>query len=395
MTQQVSSDTLQVRYVPITNGFPILETKQLSTTLNAALQGGEPTKDFFSQLNQTAIFWQDIAAGTLSFVDGHDSAGQPIVMASSGNINMRILAEWSGRPFTPDTPIGTIFVELGNTETKVQQLLAASIMLDSQPPAGTIDEPFFNSLRPTLYAGFADLLKGIAGQLASMASTEDPSIDPQTAIVSIITTASQKTISALGSLASWGLKKVLADFNEMAFSLGVVAPLMAVPLVFEYLSHPMFLSVMVINKSNRTIDLTPLDQIHGKASVNWPASSLPVPAEVPGNASGTLTGTLLQTALSQYINSNTYGAIGLVLSSTGTAESPIRDVISVPWSGDNTIWAGASNEDAATIWDSHSGSPHQLTYHTDAQNLQIDVAISALNGTTDDRYWYGVLIVIS
>jgi hypothetical protein len=394
MAVQQNDDTLPIAYKPITVGFPIIQTDQLNATLDAALKGGAPTTAFFEQLNKTAAFWSDIAEGTLSFVDGVDPSGTPVVMASSGDIDMRIIATWSGATDIT-VPFGTMVVQLANTHTFVQQAMAFQILLTQPPPQGPVGEALFDALRPTLYSSFADLIRTMAAQLAIMSATKDPSIDPQTFIVTLLSAASQKAISGLGALAAWGLSKIIIDFNELAFSLGAVAPLMAVPLVFEYLAHAMYLSVLVINNSTLDFKLSLADQPHGQASVTWASAALPGlrRTDFPIGPDGPAV--LLQNALSQYINTNTWSSIGIVLATDAEGGDQTAEVVSVPWAGDNTIWAGAPSSSPGQTWDDHNSPNGQLAYATTRGNYTVRMATNKLEGETDGQYWYAALIEIS
>ncbi|NTZ83348.1 hypothetical protein FCJ61_10150 [Burkholderia metallica] len=388
------TDTLHVSYAPITTGFPIVETDTLGATLDAALEGGETTQAFFEQLNETAAFWADIADGTLSFVNGNDPHGVPVLIASSGNVDMRLIAEWSGATDI-STPFGTMVVELGNRETDIQQVMAFTIRLDEAPAQGAVGDALFASLRPFLYSSFADVLKSMAAQLAVMADTEDPSIDPETFIVTVLSAASQKAISLLGSLAAWGLGKLFVDFDALAFNLSVVAPLMAVPLVLSYLAHPMYLSVLVINNSRLDFTLSCAAQPHGQASVNWPAATLPAISHVDFPLGEGDNPALLQTGLSQYINTNTASSIGIVLETDEQGGARSAEVVSVPWSGENAIWAGTPSASPGQTWRDHNASNGSLSYVARFADYTVRMATNKLQGETNGVYWYAVLIVIS
>ncbi|VWB06705.1 hypothetical protein [Burkholderia lata] len=394
MNIRSGADSLHVRYVPRTTGFPIVQTDALAATLDAALEGGETTEAFFEQLNETAAFWADIADGTLSFVNGTDPHGVPVVIASSGNVDMRMIAVGSGATAI-STPIGTMVVELGNRQTDIRQAMAFDILLDEAPAQGAVGDALFAALRPFLYSSFAEVLKSMAAQLAVMADTENPSIDPQTFIVTVLSAASQKAIGVLGSLAAWGLRNLFVDFDALAFNLSVVAPLMAVPLVLSYLAHPMYLSVLVINNSRLDFTLSLAAQVHGQSSVNWPAATLPAISRADFPLGDGDQPALLQTGLSQYTNTNTFSSIGIVLATDAQGGDRSAEVVSVPWSGQNTIWAGTPSASPDRTWSDHDAPNGQLGYVAQFAGYTVRMATNTLQGETRGVYWYAVLIVIS
>lgn len=394
MNMRSATDTLHVSYAPITTGFPIVVTDTLAATLDAALEGGKTTEAFFEQLNETAAFWADIADGTLSFVNGTDPHGVPVVIASSGNVDMRLIAVWSGATDI-STPFGTMVVELGNRQTGIQQAMAFYICLDEAPAQGVVGDALFAALRPFLYSSFADVLRSMAAQLAVMADTENPSIDPQTFIVTVLSAASQKAISVAGSLTAWGLGKLFVGFDALAFNLSVVAPLMAVPLVLSCLAHPMYLSVLVINNSRLDFTLSLAAQPHGQSSVNWPAATLPAISHVDFPLGRGDQPALLQTGLSQYINTSTASSIGIVLETNAQGGARAAEVVSVPWSGQNTIWAGAPSASPNQTWSDHHASNGRLSYVAQFAGYTVCMATNKLQGETKGVYWYAVLIVIS
>lgn len=390
MNTATPDDTVSLKFTEVTKGFPFVDDDALRAALGRALDGGDATQQLFDQLNATGTFWAAIADKSLSFAPGVSPEGTPVVMASSGNVQMRIIATYSGVTGLGE-PFGTLAVELANGATRIQQIMVYHIWLTALP-AGPAGQPLFDGLLRGIYAAFSLMIQTLAATLAQAASVRDPRINPADTVVAVLAAMSSKSVSLQGTLAEWGLSKLIVDFDDIAFSVFVTAPLIAIPMLFGYLAHAMYTSVMVVNRTDLDFTLSVEKQVWGEASVDWPITRLAARSDSPipvGSAAK-----LAQMAVAQYINTNTMGSIGLVLATSRDGGASAAEVIAVPWAGVNTIWTGRPGATPDETYDDHAVTNDRLAYSADFDGFTVKMAISRLTGATGGAYWYGVLIAI-
>ncbi|MBW4960139.1 hypothetical protein, partial [Klebsiella pneumoniae] len=86
----------------------------------------------------------------------------------------------------------------------------------------------------------------------------------------------------------------------------------------------------------------------------------------------------------QFINSSDLGSIGdlITLTPSGGATSVANLLVSIPWSGDNTVWVGSSSGSAQSTYDAHSAPNGQLSVSSTFDQYTVTVAITKLTGET-------------
>lgn len=393
-TQPDSSNTITLALGAITPGWPMVADDALSAAIANAIQGGNPTTTYFNDLNNLSLFWAQLAAGLITLTPGISPQGDPILMASSGNIDFRAEVVYAGGEFTvpldgPAPVIGTLSLSLGVTGLQLTQMAAMTLAVTSLPPGTTIDQTLFIQLLPSIYTLIGDALLGMASSIAEQCQLVNPSIDPAGIAASVIAIASSKTILLVGAISS----KLLIKFMQISFK-GVLAnftvfgALAAVPLLLKALGHAMTNSVLVYNLTSGPLAVNIQKLAHGRQSLQLDATTLPG-IQVLLNPLGD--GDDYPVAYSvncQQTNSNDFSAIGLVLN-CGAASS----VISIPWAGTNSLWIGPYSADADALWNAHSSGNNHLNMSTTVDSVRYTAALNALSGKTDGSYFYCVLIV--
>lgn len=389
-------------FAPITNGMPSVADSYLSTALDAACAGGAATQSFFAALNDTASFWSMLAAGTIEFANAVDPQNEYVVIASSGNVDLRLVATYAGGEFTvsasePPPVIGTLSVSLGIKGLNLTQMWAADIALTSLPAeTPSMNADLFAGLKGSLYLSVEDTLKSMAQAIAQASTVVSPSVDPVSIAGSVLAAASAKLIGLVGAITrKVAFKYIQVTTTKLVLSYAAFGVLQAIPAVMKVLAHEMTSSILVYNLSDKAVVLDIEEIVHGKLSVEPSLTNL-AGAQPLTNPAGRGDVVVDDSTNFQLTNSNQLGAIGAVAAlSCPDWPLPVRALISVPWAGTNTIWLGTSNASADTIWSDNNAVNNLLTTTIDvADGVQATMAINALSGRTDGAYLYSVLLVI-
>ncbi|SFC24891.1 hypothetical protein SAMN05421780_10414 [Flexibacter flexilis DSM 6793] len=421
-TDAIDPKAVTVSLQPLVAGYPNImdDAGNYTNSLNQAKQGGQSTQDYFDNQNKTSDFWNWVGDHTSPdnnpFADGTDPDGNPIVMASNGNVAMRMgtffRASATGDGFTADSDTPPIFgiatIQTGNTTSLVSRNISFGLGLTGIPAGIVLTKALFADLIKPVYSNMRTFVTKMSAQMKSASSVEDPAIDPEEESEEPLSDASTDTEVIEGDLADQGAEYLAIDWGSAvseAAGLGAVA---VIPMIAELLGHKMVNTVEVHN-------LTPVDitwsidaQISGKSSVapKPDASGTNTIPKMNYNVDQWGDKTTVKVAYSadfQFINSNDYGSIGYVLSFTPAGGTPIKAVVSIPWSGDNAIWAGESTDSAEAIYNTYSwGNPEdpqpanwgQMQWSAEVDNYKVSISINKLSGKTEGQYFFGNLIVI-
>jgi hypothetical protein len=187
---------------------------------------------------------------------------------------------------------------------------------------------------------------------------------------------------------------MVIDWSAVSFAVAGLLPLAALPMVFEFLGHQMYHSVVVQNLTGLDFEWSIAYQHSGSVAVQ-PASSIPAQQTSFDPVRQAQT-TLSYQGNFQFINSSDLGSIGYVLALTpsdgGTAANI---VVSIPWGSDNAIWVGPSSSSPQDLYHEHSAANGQLSQSASFGDYDVTVSINALSGkTANDTYFYCSTVVI-
>ena len=406
MASQTSENTAQFAYQPLTQGgFPSIIDDNFHASMQDAVQGGQATQSYFDATNQTSDFWNAVADETITFADGVDPDGNPIVMASTGNVDLRLGAFYSPSASSapalaaaasdPPPIVGIATVQTMNTTTNTSQNLSFLLTMVSFPVGITITRALFNDLIKPLYSNFTKYLQNSARSFQEAAQVEDPQIDPLEENEEAISEASGEAEEVGGELAEQGVEYMTIDWTSVSLEAAGLGVVIAIPMVILFIGHEMVNSVNIVNETDLSFTWSVLTQVHGSASVLPAASSnnvIPPLSYVTDAWGDETTVKCAYSADFQFINSSDLGSIGYVLNlEPSDGGTPAKIVVSIPWGSDNAIWLGQSDDDGQTIYDDHSGATGELSVSATFGNYQISVAITALSGETNGQYFYGVV----
>jgi hypothetical protein len=408
-----ANNTIQIQMTPLTQGgYPNVVDENFQNAVNQGKQGGANTMNFFNATNATSDFWGWMAShdgsNTNPFVPGTDPQGNPIVMASNGNVSMRMGAFYNDNPPTslaagddppPATGIGTI--QTGNTTTLASRDLSFTLTLLGIPAGLVLTKALFSDLIGPIYANMKTFVTKMAKQFQEASEVEDPAIDAEAESEEPMTESSEEIEDIGGELAEEGAEYLAVDWSTVGLEAAGLGAIAAIPMIVSFLGHKMINSLAIINQTNLDFVWNVSHQDSGKSSVLPSANNDTVSTTIPqmqvikdmwGDSSDA---PVAYEADFQFINSSDYGSIGYVMSLTPSdGGTPAQLVVAIPWAGENTIWVGSSNEDPATIYNTYSPANGQLTYSATFDNYQVAVSINALQGETNGQYFYGVLVVI-
>lgn len=408
------SNTLQIQMTPLTQGgYPNVVDSNFLNSLAEGKKGGSSTQSFFDATNQTADFWGWMAShdgsNTNPFVPGTDSNGNPIVMASNGNVSMRMGAFYNDNPPTslaaseddppPATGIGTI--QTGNTTSKASRDLSFTLTILGIPAGIVLTKALFSDLIGPIYANMKTFVTKMAKQFQSESEVEDPAIDAEEVSEEPLEETSEEIEEIGGDLAAEGAEYLAVSWGSAVLEAAGLGAIVAIPMLVSYLGHAMVNSLAVINQTNLDFNWNVSHQDSGKASVlpstdsNTVSTTIPKMDVIVDMWGDTSDNPVAYEADYQFINSSDYGSIGYVMTFTPSdGSTPAQLVVAIPWAGENTIWVGSSNESPADIYNTYSPANGQLTYSATFDSFQVAVSINALQGETNGQYFYGVLVVI-
>jgi hypothetical protein len=172
----------------------------------------------------------------------------------------------------------------------------------------------------------------------------------------------------------------------VALDFAGLAPLMALPMIFEQLGHAMTHALIVQNVTDTDFTWTQTI-VHGTSAMQPGVTQLPALKHEKGTGDQPDV-TLSSSASFQVINTTDYGSVGYVLQLTPAGGGPAATlVISVPWAGQNTIWAGSATN-AETAYTQHSQPDGNLSVKASFGPYAVTLSLNKLTGKTYDSYYY-------
>lgn len=411
------ANTLKLKLTPNTNGwYPNIADSNFLSTVQNALAGGDATESFFDASNQTSDFWGWVAEhynlGENVFASGTDSDGNEIVMISNGNVNMRMGVflqdlEDAGVTALATTDDGTTITGLanmqtGNTTTLASRGTSLTMAVAGIPVGIILTKSLMKSLLKPIYQNMSKLVGRLASKIQEATAVEDPAIDALEEAGEVVQQSSLEVEEAGEGAVEAGIEFVTIEWGEAVLEIGGLSVLAAVPMIALALGHPMVNSIVVQNHTDLDFTWVIGYQNSGSISVQ-PGSDGTVTSTIPAMQQDvdmwgdTTDDPTVYEADFQFINSNDYGSIGynMVLNPSGGGESA-NVVVAIPWAGTNTIWVGASSDDASQTYHNHSEPNNQTSVNATFDNgsYKVTAAINKLSGKTGNQYFYGILVVI-
>ncbi|VWC74835.1 hypothetical protein BLA50215_00833 [Burkholderia lata] len=403
-------NTAKLVATPITRGgFPNVVDDYFKNAINQAKAGGDALQSFYDAMNQTSDFWgwlAENAGDNLNpFAPGHDPDGNPIMMGSSGNVDMRYGAFYRGdtdaaKAEDDETPVvGVATIQTGNTTTRASKTLSFALSVAGLPPGILLTKALFGDLLSPLYANMKTWITKNASDIQEAAQVEDPDVDPEDAADDALSDASGEVEDVGGELAEEGVEYATINWGAGALEVAGMGALAAVPMIVSFLGHNMVTSVMIVNETDYDFTWNIAYQDAGKTSVSPKSDDGKVIPKMDYYTDIWGDKTSVKCAYEanfQFINSSDLGSIGnlITLTPSGGATSVANLLVSVPWSGDNTVWVGPSSGNAQSTYEAHSAPNDQLSVSSTFDQYKVTVAITKLRGETKGQYFYGVLVHI-
>ncbi|MFP2904153.1 hypothetical protein ACLESD_03580 [Pyxidicoccus sp. 3LFB2] len=375
--------TLTVK--PLGDGYATLVDSFFTSAITASEAGGDATQAYFDALNQTADFWTFVAETPNAFSPGTDPEGRPVIMASSGNVDMRAGVVASSDP----TLAGVLAINTRNTTTSVSQTIIFGLTTDA-----TLGADGLALLTPAIYESVEAVIGGLAQALADSARVEGADIDPSTVTAKVLADVSSMAIRAAGNTLLHIDWLAVTWSAEIVAKLAGLSVLVAIPLIIEFAGHAMSHSLVIQNLTDAQLTCS-TTLLHGSFAVQ-PSSSL-VPAETaqldPLDPSQTA---LVAFAQSLQTASSEFGRIGFVTDIAAGNGDTAQLVVSIPWAGGNTIWAGPSAGSADAAWSAHADPPSTTTSTSATFGAYtITLSINQLSGKVYGAYFYCSTAVIA
>jgi hypothetical protein len=374
---------------PDTEGFPAVVNDAFRNAVGKSMKGGDSTQEYFDALNQTSDFWGDLANGSITFAEGVDPSGRPVYMASNGNVEMRLKAEYVENGGGPGTVVARSTVETANTTTAVSMATAMAVRVATMPVYLKITADLIDKLLVPIYKNSSRVLTNLADRIAQATRTETPAIDADALAEELTQAESQVVDNVAEEVGEEGVAYMAIEWGQVALDFAGLAPLMALPMIFEQLGHAMTHALIVQNVTDTDFTWTQTI-VHGTSAMQPGASQLPALKHEKGATDVTLS----SSASFQVINTTDYGSVGYVLQLTPAGGGPAATlVISIPWAGQNTIWAGAAG-DPETAYEQHSQPDGNLTVKAPFGSYTVTLSLNKLTGKTYDNYYYCSTAVI-
>jgi hypothetical protein len=379
---------------PQADGYPALVDAALRTALAGAAAGGDRTQAYFDALNATSDFWGLVADKSITFSPGVSPSGQPVLMASSGNVELRLAGAYTGPPEGVDPSgkpvVGIFTITTRNTTTSASKALAVAVRLASMPVYLKFSGDLFAKLLVPTYQNAKTLLGALADKISKASRVEAPEVDPLAETEDVLS-AEEDLLEEVGED---GIDFLAVEWGSVALDVAGMAPLMAIPMIVEFLGHDMQHSLIVQNMTSLTFSLE-LDLIHGKlacapASTTLPALSTQTDPLNPGAQV-----TYSYDAYYQLINSNDLGSIGHVLTLTpGDSGTKARLVTAIPWEGSNAIWLGQSDLSGEALYAQYSVPNNALVQTGQFGSYRVTQSLNRLRGKIDGDYFYCSMVLI-
>ncbi|MFH8591243.1 hypothetical protein [Streptomyces rimosus] len=401
-------NTVQFTLKPVTNGLGHIADDTYTAALDSASQGGDDLQEWFDSTNQTADFWNWMYENPDdAFAPGQDPEGNPIQMASNGNLDMRngvfsrnLPDELDGltdadinRDDPPIAGIGTI--QTRNTTSKVSQTLTLSLGVAGLPPSLVLTKALFGDLIQPAYKNFRTYINKSTKAFKEASEVESPDIDPQELAEEPAADASAEAEELSGEIVEEGAEYLAIEWGSVVGEVAGVGVIAALPLIFQFLGEKLINSVSIHNLTDIDFSWDILLQKHGETTVmpkDQVNRKLPKMDYNTDSWGDHTTVKVAYDAEFQFINSSDLGSIGYVLSLTPSNGSPeAKAVVSIPWAGKNTIWVGQSDDDPDKIYGDHSSPDDRLSVTADFGTYTVTWAISKLQGQTGGQYFYGIL----
>ena len=146
--------------------------------MTASEAGGAGTQAYFDSINQTSDFWADLASGAITLAPGVDPRGRPILMASDGNVQLRVQAVWA--PEEASRRVGVLTLTTREVSgTGISRRRTGGVVVDDNPSLVAIDEKIFGDLLPALYESTGLALTALAVAFADASRVESPDVDAE------------------------------------------------------------------------------------------------------------------------------------------------------------------------------------------------------------------------
>ena len=418
----IDPKTVKVHLKPLVAGYPniIDNAGNFMKSLNQAKAGGTSTQDYFNSRNQTSGFWNWMAdhntSGNDPFAPAVDPQGNKIVMASNGNVDMRMGSFYrepeNGEGHVADENDPPIFgiatIQTGNTTSLTSRDVSFALGLIGIPGGIVLTKALFGDLLTPVYKNMKTFVTKMASKFRDSSNVEDPDIDPETESEEPLDDASGQIENVGGELGEEGAEYLAIDWSSVGLEAAGLGAIVAIPMIVDFLGHKMVNSVEVHNLTNSDLTWYIDKQVHGKSSVApKPESGGNIIPKMDYNVDQWGDKTTVKVAYAadfQFINSSDLGSIGYVLSFTPSGQTtPIKAVVSVPWAGHNAIWAGESSESADDIYnkyawvDTSQPAPanwDKTTWSSVVGDYKVTISITKLSGETEGQYFYGNVIVI-
>lgn len=408
-----TDNTITVSLVPITQGTPNVYDDNLQAAIDAAKAGGDATQSYFDAANQTADYWNWFAttqgSGDDPWAPGTDPDGNPIQMASNGNLDMRMGAFFrsSGEGLTADhvaaadSPpiVGIASIQTNNTTSNLSGDISFGLGLAGIPAGIVLSKALFGDLIKPVYANLKTAVGKLVESFKDSAEVESPDIDPEAEAEGPLDEASGTEEEIVGDLAEEGAEYLSVEWGSVLMEGAGLGAVMAIPMIVGFLGHKMVNSVVINNLTDDDFEWQLLEQVHGKASVlpaKDTASTIPKMDYNVDSWGDKTTVKVAYEARFQFINSTDLGSIGYVLSlaPAGGAGQTATIAVSVPWAGSNALWVGSSDADPQSIYDQYTNPDGQLSKSATFGDYSVTLGINKLTGETDGAYFYGLMVAI-
>lgn len=386
--------TITFSLEPMTDGYPVVVDTAFLAAVAKAITGGGETQAYFDAVNATADFWGLLARKAITFAPGQDPQGRPVMMASSGNVELRIQGVFTGdQPTGEHPPFGIVTIDTRNTTSDAAAGMAVAARLATMPGFLPLTADLFKKLVVPLYENMKTFVSNTASALSEATSVEGGSIDALSASKEILEDQSL-VIEDVEDLVDEGIDYLALEWGAIGLDVAGLAPLMAIPMLVEFLGHEMSHSLIVQNMSD--VDFTfELTQIWGRPTFEPGVDKLPKLETVSDPLAPGKNVKHSYSANYHFVNTTNLGPIGYVLTLQPSDNSPAtRLLVWIPWAGDNAIWVGPADGSIRALWDKQSTPNGKLVVTTESGGRRITLSLSALRDKTEGAFFYCSMALI-
>ncbi|MGJ0395708.1 MAG: hypothetical protein ACR65U_05735 [Methylocystis sp.] len=388
-----------------TGGSPVVVDDALVQAINSAKAGGSALQSLADGMDASASFWSWLAdnsdAGLNPFTEAVDPDGNPIMIISDGNMEMRYGAFYVGTDDSGDDgptvkALGSI--QTHSKQTKISTAFSVALSVTNIPYNMLLGPQLFNELLKPIYNNMKTLITRTARNIRSACQGDDPVVMPDEEAEGAVEDANAQVEVNGGELLEAGLEYTAINWTSALPVAAGMGALAAAPLIISLIAKKMNVDVLIVNMTDHNF-IWSYYQDSGKVAV-YPAGAnkmIPKMDYATDSWGDKSTNPVAYEAEFNFINNTNLGNIGYLITLTPDDSSlaPANVLVSIPLTESNAIWVGPSAASPDKTYKNHKAANGKMQISHSFDSYTVTASINALHGKDDNKqYAYKMLVCI-